>query len=210
MYAHRARKMSASDREVDGFTARALADTVSEEAMGIDGLEHLIVRALAIRAKAKHLYENTGDLQNTPVEPLSGPATMVFFADPKTIPAQARGLGARRLSGERTREDYYWEVACIEKLGILGRMVTLQASDTEERKGYDIYGLLHSGLNHLSRDLCALEMIALYDKLEHEGLRFAGSFAAGGTWVDIPDSCREMVSALRKQYRKDDEKAAVK
>lgn len=184
MYACRARKLSAIDEAVDRFVAVALASMASSREVTINDVRDLLVRTLEMRERARELYEGACEPFPDQHEALSGPATMTVFADPRTIPAQARGLGARKLSGGRTRDDYYWEGVCLDKLSTLGAMAV------STKKGpcfeYDVYGFLHKVLNYLSRDLRAFELIALSDKMDKEGLKLANALASGDTWVDVP------------------------
>ena len=74
MYAHRAAKMGARDREIDLFTIEALFSTVTNVNFNPESLEALIERAAAVRDKARTLYENACAKAGNRCETLSGPA----------------------------------------------------------------------------------------------------------------------------------------
>ena len=74
MYAHRAAKMGARDRDVDVFTIEALFSTVTNVNFNPENLTALIELAAAVRDKAKTLYENACAKAGKQREDLHGPA----------------------------------------------------------------------------------------------------------------------------------------
>jgi hydroxylamine reductase len=196
MFAHRARQLSKSDPEVDRFIAEALGTMVSQKSVALSELHELLKNTLAMREQASELYAKACEPFPDKLETLSGPATMTIFTEPKTIAAQARGLGARKLSGGRSRYDYYWEGVCVERLGNLGGMATF--SKSSKLKRFDIYGVLHKSLDCLTRDLGAFELMALSDQLEKESLKLANVVAAGDTLTRGPSLESEIARARSK------------
>ena len=74
MYAHRAAKLGARDRDIDVFTIEALFSTVTNVNFNPENLTVLIEQAAAVRDKAKTLYENACAKAGKQCEDLHGPA----------------------------------------------------------------------------------------------------------------------------------------
>jgi len=75
MYAHRARRLGASDPEIDRFTIEALFTTVTNVNFDPERLDGLLGRAIDIRGAARELYEDAARGAGQEPEVLSGPAT---------------------------------------------------------------------------------------------------------------------------------------
>ena len=74
MYAHRAAKLGARDRDIDVFTIEALFSTVTNVNFNPENLTVLIEQAAAVRDKAKTLYKNACAKAGKQCEDLHGPA----------------------------------------------------------------------------------------------------------------------------------------
>ncbi len=75
MYAHRARRLGASDPAIDRFTIEALFTTVTNVNFDPERLDGLLGRAIDIRGAARELYEDAARGAGQEPEVLSGPAT---------------------------------------------------------------------------------------------------------------------------------------
>ncbi len=185
IFAHRARRLSAIDPEIDRFIAEALAVGASQRVVALQGLQVLVSQALEMRERARQLYECAVEPFPDQRDVLLGPATMTIFSQPETLPAQARGLGARKLSGLRTRDDYHWEEICLDKLG---RMGALAVSSPQQAVTLGIYDFFHEVLDYLSHDLRAFELIALAEEMERKKTELANALVEGDAFRDEPAS----------------------
>jgi hydroxylamine reductase len=98
MFAHRARKLGAQDRELDMFIVEALFSTVTNVNFDPDRLAGLVRKAAALRDKAKKLYEDAAKQAGKSPEKLSGPAAFAPAGDLAGLLKQAEEVGilARR------------------------------------------------------------------------------------------------------------------
>jgi hydroxylamine reductase len=92
MYAHRAARMGARDRDVDVFTIEALFSTVTNVNFNPESLTALIGRAAAIRDRARKLYEDACAAAGTSPEALDGPAALQPAHDTDSLVKQALGI----------------------------------------------------------------------------------------------------------------------
>jgi len=88
MYAHRARKFKASDREIDVFVVEALFTTVTNVNFDPERMTVLLREAAAMRDRAKALYENACKSAGSAPESLDGPATWTPASDLPGLVAQ--------------------------------------------------------------------------------------------------------------------------
>ena len=75
MYARRARRLGASDPEIDRFTVEALFSTVTNVNFDPNRLDGLLTRAVAIRDRARALYDAAARDVGQEPEAFAGPAT---------------------------------------------------------------------------------------------------------------------------------------
>ncbi|MDK1021077.1 MAG: hydroxylamine reductase [Candidatus Hydrogenedentes bacterium] len=87
-YAHRARKLGASDREIDVFVIEALFTTVTNVNFDPDRVAQLIRRAAKIRDKAKDLYEGAAAAAGQRPQQLEGPAAVDLSGNLDALIAQ--------------------------------------------------------------------------------------------------------------------------
>ena len=74
MYAHRARQMGLTDREINVFTLEALFSTVTNVNFDPARLQTLLIRAGALMDKAQQLYAQACAKKGLKPETLAGPA----------------------------------------------------------------------------------------------------------------------------------------
>ena len=92
MYAHRARELGSSDREVDVFVIEGLFTTVTNVNFDPERIRELITRAAQVRDRAKALYEGTCRKAGKSPETLAGPADFAPAGDLDGLLQQAEGV----------------------------------------------------------------------------------------------------------------------
>ena len=75
MYAHRARKLGARDKEIDLFVMEALFTTVTNVNFDAKKIAEIIKKGCIIKAKAKNLYEKARGKNSVNPEVLTGAAS---------------------------------------------------------------------------------------------------------------------------------------
>lgn len=99
MYAHRAARLGARDREVDVFVVEALFTTVTNVNFDPERVADRVRRAGRVRDKAKALYENACATAGKVPETLAGPAAFGAAGDLETLVAQGREVGVEQRVG---------------------------------------------------------------------------------------------------------------
>ena len=169
MYANRARRLGTKDEKVDRFIAHALSQLIAKNPLGLGSFKTLLDEALSMRESARRCYVNACAAAGKEPENLLGPATMDLFTDEGTLAAQARGLSARKLTGNiKYRQGVYWEGICIDRLATMGAVFVSAPTDTAATQQYDICDLIHTHLNALSEELSPLALMTLAEKIEKE------------------------------------------
>jgi hydroxylamine reductase len=92
MYAHRAARLGARDRDVDVFTIEALFSTVTNVNFDPESLKAIIHRAASVRDAARKLYEDACAKSGKKPETLGGPAALRPAADVDGLVAQGLGI----------------------------------------------------------------------------------------------------------------------
>jgi hydroxylamine reductase len=92
MYAHRAARLGARDRDVDVFTIEALFSTVTNVNFNPENLKALIDRAAATRDRARKLYEEACAKSGKTPETLGGPAALRPAGDIDGLVGQGAGI----------------------------------------------------------------------------------------------------------------------
>lgn len=149
MYAHRARQLGASDKDVDVFVVKALFATVTNVDFDPERLKGMLEEASSIRDKAKAIYEDAAAKAGKTPEKLGGAAEWKPVATIDGLVAQ----GA--------------EISIVKRMTSLGDTITgLQELVTYGLKGAaayadhahilgedsdELYGLFHEALDFLTR-----------------------------------------------------------
>ncbi|MCX5752367.1 MAG: hypothetical protein NTW97_01840 [Candidatus Krumholzibacteria bacterium] len=150
MYAHRAARLGARDREIDVFTIEALFSTVTNVNFNPENLKTLIERAAATRDKAKKLYENACAKSGKAPESLGGPAALQPARDIDGLVAQ--GLGISIL--ER-RAKLGADVTGLQELVTYGLKGAAAYADHAQILGKEdaaLYASFHEVLDALAKD----------------------------------------------------------
>lgn len=90
MYAHRGRQLVATDPEIDAFSIQAIFATLTNVNFDPDRLVGLIHEAIAIRNRARNLYERSSAVAGIPPADLSGPAVWMPASSLEGLLAQGQ------------------------------------------------------------------------------------------------------------------------
>ena len=93
MYAHRAARLGAHDREVDVFVIEALFTSVTNVNFDAERVADWVRRAAEVRDRARALYENACTQAGKKPESLAGPAAFDPAGDLDALVAQGRQVG---------------------------------------------------------------------------------------------------------------------
>jgi len=150
MYAHRAARLGARDREVDVFTIEALFSTVTNVNFSPERLTSLIERAAAMRDRAKALYEDACAKKGTALEILSGPAACKIAGNAEALVRQ--GLEISIL--ERTKK-LGADVTGLQELVTYGLKGAAAYADHAQILGTEdeaLYASFHEVLDALTKE----------------------------------------------------------
>ena len=157
MYAHRARELGASDREVDVFVIEALFATVTNVSFDPERLQEQIARAAQVRNRAKTLYQDACKNAGKTPEKLTGPAAFEPAVDLAGLLRQAQEIAitARMTSlGE--------DITGLQELvtyGLKGAAAYADHAHILDADSDEAYAAFHEGLDFLTRsELAAGEL----------------------------------------------------
>ena len=150
MYAHRAAKLGAREREIDVFAIEALFTTVTNVNFNPDSIAALVARAAEMRDRAKRLYEQACARAGAKPETLGGPAA---FAPAKDVEGLVRqGMEISILA--RTKK-LGADVTGLQELVTYGLKGAAAYADHAQILGQEdpkVYALFHEALDFLSKD----------------------------------------------------------
>ena len=150
MYAHRARKLGITDREVNVFTVEALFTTVTNVNFDPKRIQQLIQRGVEIRDKAKKLYENACRKAGQTPEPLTGPATWTPAKDLPSLIQQAEAVGIARET-----QVVGADIAGLKQLltyGLKGMAAYTDHAQILGQEDDQVYAFVHEALNFLTQE----------------------------------------------------------
>ncbi len=148
MYAHRARKLGARDREIDLFVVEALFTTITNVNFDDERMETLIKRAVNVRAKARTMYEKAAAGAGKEPESLNGPALFEPASTRSEMVKQGEELTPEK--GAKKHGDVFQGLHDLILFGLKG---SAAYTDHAHVLGYDdegIYGFFHEYLDFLS------------------------------------------------------------
>jgi len=156
-YAHEARKLGASDRDVDRFVVDALFTTVTNVSFDFERLVTLIGKGVEIRQLDRELYVNACKSKGiSPVE-LTGPCTWTPADNHDDLLQQANAIGIERLI-----EKFGPDVAGLQMLILYGLKGTAAYLDHAAILGYEDdeqYRHMHELLSYLAGEPTDIEML---------------------------------------------------
>jgi len=150
MYAHRARQLGASDRNIDVFVLEALFSTVTNVNFDADRLEGLLKKAGEVLQQARQLYVGACSAAGREAEQLDGPAAFQAPAGRQALLAHARQVGiAKRI------DSLGKDVAGLQELIMYGLKGTAAYADHAQilgREDEQVYAFFHETLNFLTTE----------------------------------------------------------
>ena len=161
-YAYRARKFGAVNAEVDRFIIEALFTTVTNVNFDPERILAVIKKGIAVREKAKGLYESAAKLAGKIPELLVGPAVFAPEASIEGIVKQAKAFGV----DSKLKADGH-DIAGVRELIIYGLKGTAAYADHALVLGKandGTFAFFHEALDFLAddpKDLGALLGLAL-------------------------------------------------
>ena len=112
---HRARRLGATDAELDRFLLEALFVTVTNVNFDNAAIEKTIRRAIVLRERARALYEKAARQTGKPVEEVRGPATWSPARTTEALIAQGEAVSSL------TRRDRFGaDIAGLQELLLYG------------------------------------------------------------------------------------------
>jgi hydroxylamine reductase len=150
MYAHRAARLGARDRDVDVFTIEALFSTVTNVNFNPENLKALIDRAAATRDRARKLYENACAKSGKTPEALGGPATLQPARDVDSLVSQGLGISILERSAKLGAD-----VTGLQELVAYGLKGAAAYADHAQILGQEdpaLFASFHEVLDALAKD----------------------------------------------------------
>lgn len=160
-YAHRARKLGATDAEVDGFALDALFATVTNVNFDPERLHGLLHRGARMRDRARALYEAACRRAGLEPEALNGPAGWVPAKDPEGLAMQGVEVG---LAGRAARLGP--DVVGLQELltyGVKGIAAYATHARTLGREDEQVNAFLHESLDYLNGDPADIEQLLAFN-----------------------------------------------
>jgi len=161
-YAHRARGLGATNREIDVFTLEALFSTVTNVDFDPQRLQTMLARAAELRDKAKGLYEDACKRNGLDADQLVGPAAWSPAPDLDGLVRQGEDV-----SIEKRRESLGDDVTALQELITYGLKGSAAYADHAQILGHEddeVYAFFHKTLDFLATeptDIDALVAVAL-------------------------------------------------
>lgn len=150
MYAHRARQLGATDREINVFTLEALFSTVTNVDFDPERIQALIYKAAEIRDKAKALYEQAAQKAGKTPENLGGAASWTPANDQAGLVEQGAAVGV-----ESRKAKYGDDITGLIELITYGLKGAAAYADHAQILGQEddgVYAIFHEILDYLAGD----------------------------------------------------------
>ena len=150
MYAHRAARLGARDRDVDVFTIEALFSTVTNVNFNPENLKALIDRAAATRDRARKLYEAACAKAGKTPETLDGPASFRPARDIEGLVGQGLGISILQRSAKLGAD-----VTGLQELvtyGVKGAAAYADHAQILGREDEALYASFHEVLDALAKE----------------------------------------------------------
>ncbi|MBM3211733.1 hydroxylamine reductase, partial [Candidatus Poribacteria bacterium] len=162
MYAHRARKLGAKDREIDISIIEALFSTVTNVNFDPERLHGWLTKAASIRDRARKLYEDACNKSGKTPEQLEGTATWVPVKDLSGLIKQGEEIGINKRI-----EAFGPDITGLQELILYGLKGTAAYVDHAQILGQEddqVYAFFHEALSYLAsepKDINELTAMAL-------------------------------------------------
>jgi len=180
MYAHRAGELGATNKEINVFAVEALFSTVTNVDFDPDRLHGLLVKAAAMRDKAKSLYEEACRNAGRAPESLSGPAAWSPAADMDGLIRQGEDVSILK-----RRQALGDDIAGLQELltqGLKGAAAYADHAQILGKEDNGIYAGFHEGLDFLTKENpTADELLAMLMKAGQLNLKAMEALDAANT-----------------------------
>ena len=150
MYAHRARELGGSDREIDVFTIEALFATVTNVNFDPERLRGLLLKAAEMRDRARGMYEQVCRRAESVPEQLDGPSAWTPAGDLDGLVRQGE-----EVSIENRKERFGEDIAGLQELLTYGLKGTAAYADHAQILGQEdesVYAFTHKALAFLTKE----------------------------------------------------------
>jgi hydroxylamine reductase len=148
-YAHRARRLGASNKEVDIFVTEALFTTVTNVNFDAANLEKMVRRAEAVKQTARKMYEDACRAAGKQAEKLEGPAQWTPAANLSGLLQQAEAAG---ITASRTALGD--DLAGLQELltyGLKGTAAYMEHARILGKEEEKAYAFMHEALDYLAQ-----------------------------------------------------------
>jgi hydroxylamine reductase len=180
MYAHRARQLSAHERDVDVFVVEALFTTVTNVSFDPERVADLARHGVEVRDRARRLYEEACAKAGREPEALHGPAVWQPAPTLEELVAQAAEVGVAQRR-DRLGED----VAGLQELILYGLKGMAAYADHAQILGHDddaVYAFFHEALDFLAGEPADMDaLVAMVLRVGEVNLRVMELLDAANT-----------------------------
>ncbi len=148
MYAHRAARLGASDRESDIFAVEALFATLTNVNFDPEALRRMVLRTAELRDRERRLYEGACRKSGGTPEALGGPATWTPPQDMDELIRQSE-----ELSTQKRIDAQGEEVTGLQELilyGVKGAAAYADHAQILGREDEAVYARFHEMLDYLA------------------------------------------------------------
>lgn len=150
MYAHRARQLGTTDKEINVFTLEALFSTVTNVDFDPERIQALIYKSAEIRDKAKALYEQAAQQAGKTPENLGGAASWTPSSTQAGLVEQGTAVGV-----ESRKAQYGDDITGLIELITYGLKGAAAYADHAQILGQEddgVYAIFHEILDYLAED----------------------------------------------------------
>lgn len=149
-FAHRARRLGVTDREINLFTVEALFSTITNVDFDPERFKGLLFRAADLKARAQKLYLDACRTKGVQPETLSGPASWTPAPDIDGLIAQGKKVGI--LHRHERFGDEKADLMDLILFGLKGAAAYTDHAAILGKEDDRLYARFHELLDHLTRD----------------------------------------------------------
>lgn len=154
-FAHRARQLGVTDKEVNLFTLEALFSTITNVNFDSERLKGLLLRASELKERIKGLYEVAAKGKGVVPEKLLGPAEWQPKESIAEMGEEGKNVGI--LSRHERFGDDQADLMDLILFGLKGAAAYADHAAILKEESEDVYGRFHEHLDYLTRDSFATE-----------------------------------------------------
>jgi hydroxylamine reductase len=179
-YAHRARRLGAKDHRVDIFVVEALFTTITNVNFDPSRLEALLLKAVAIRARAKTLYEDACRRSGQQPEIPGGAAQWSPASGLDALAQQGSAVGI--LSQKTRLGDDLSGLQELLTYGLKGMAAYTDHAHLLGKEDETVFAFIHEALNYLAQDNPSVdELLALNLRVGEVNLKVMEMLDAANT-----------------------------